>query len=91
MRISRRPQDSLKFKTPTLRNLYFSSNFMHDGRFNTVSQCINHYRSGIQMSPTLDLQLINGITLNNTETSDLVSFLQALTDSGFVSNPAYSK
>ena len=89
MRITNNPADSLKFKTPTLRNVYISSNYMHDGRFNTLSQCINHYRTGVQASPTLDTLLTNGIELTNTEAADLALFLRALTDSSFLSDPKY--
>ncbi|HEY6062216.1 MAG TPA: cytochrome c peroxidase, partial [Chitinophagaceae bacterium] len=61
MRITGKKEDSLKFRVPTLRNTYISSNYMHDGRFNTLLQCINHYRSGVQQSATLDPLLTNGI------------------------------
>ena len=74
MRITGNRDDSLKFKVPTLRNVYISSNFMHDGRFNTLLQCINHYRTGVQQSATLDPLLNSGITLTNTEATDLTVF-----------------
>ena len=74
-------EDSLKFKVPTLRNVYISDNYMHDGRFNTLAQCINHYRTGVQQSSTLDPLLVNGIPLTNAEASDLFVFLRTLTDS----------
>ena len=45
MMVTGKTEDSLKFKVPTLRNVYISSNYMHDGRFNTLAQCINHYRT----------------------------------------------
>lgn len=83
--------DSLKFKTPTLRNVYISSNYMHDGRFNTLSQCINHYRTGVQASSTLAPELGGGISMTNTEATNLALFLRALTDSSILSNPAYSE
>ena len=91
MRITNNPADSLKFKTPTLRNVYISSNYMHDGRFNTLAQCINHYRSGIQQSSTLDSLLANGIQLTNTEAINLALFLRTLTDSSFIQDTRFSK
>jgi cytochrome c peroxidase len=91
LRITDKKEDSLKFKTPTLRNTYISSNYMHDGRFNTLLQCINHYRSGVQQSSTLDPLLTNGITLTNTEANNLTIFLRALTDSAFLTDPRFSK
>lgn len=91
MRITGNPQDSLKFKVPTLRNTYVSSNYMHDGRFGTLQQCINHYRTNVQQSATLDPLLTNGITLTNTQANDLFTFLRALTDSSVLTNSRYSK
>jgi cytochrome c peroxidase len=91
MRITSRSQDSLKFKVPTLRNVYISSNYMHDGRFNTLAQCINHYRTGIQQSPSLDPALTNGISLTNTEATNIALFLRTLTDSSFLQDPRYSQ
>ncbi len=84
MRITRESSDSLKFKVPTLRNVHISSNYMHDGRFNTLAQCINHYRNGVQQSATLDPSLTNGISLTNAEAIDIAVFLRTLTDSSFL-------
>ncbi|NOT49940.1 MAG: cytochrome-c peroxidase [Chitinophagaceae bacterium] len=91
MRITNKKEDSLKFRTPTLRNTYISSNYMHDGRFNTIGQCINHYRTGVQASSTLDPLLTNGITLTDTEANNLFVFLRALTDSAFLRDTRFSK
>lgn len=89
MRVTGQRADSLKFKVPTLRNSYISSNYMHDGRFNTLFQCIEHYRHGVQASPTLDPLLQNGITLSNAQASDIYAFLITLTDSAFLSDPRF--
>ena len=91
MRLTGKSQDSLLFRVPSLRNVYISSNYMHDGRFNTLAQCINHYRTGIQQSTTLDPLLKNGIALTNAEATDLGLFLRALTDSSFLVDPRYTK
>jgi len=91
MRVTDKKEDSLKFKVPTLRNTYISSNYMHDGRFNTLGQCINHYRTGVQQSATLDPLLTNGITLTSTQANDLFVFLRALTDSAFLKDPRFQK
>lgn len=91
MRITGKKEDSLKFKVPTLRNTYISSNYMHDGRFNTLLQCINHYRSGVQQSATLDPLLINGITVTNAQATDITVFLRALTDSAFLLDPRFKQ
>ena len=91
MMVTHDPGDSLKFKVPTLRNVYISSNYMHDGRFNTLAQCLNHYRTGIQQSPTLDPALTNGIQLSDAEADNLAHFLRTLTDSTFLEDDRYSK
>ena len=91
MRITHDPEDSLKFKVPTLRNVYVSANFMHDGRFNTLSQCLKHYRTGVEQSPTLDPTLTNGIQLTDAEADNLAHFLRTLTDSTFLQDDRYSK
>ena len=91
IRVTHDPADSLKFKVPTLRNVYISSNYMHDGRFNTLAQCINHYRNGVQQTATLDPLLTNGIQLNNAEATDLAVFLRTLTDSSFIKDTRFSK
>jgi cytochrome c peroxidase len=91
MRVTRKKEDSLKFKVPSLRNVYISSNYMHDGRFNTLAQCINHYRTGIQQSATLDPLLVNGISLTDAQASDIFVFLRTLTDSAFLKDARFSK
>jgi cytochrome c peroxidase len=91
MLVTGKAEDSLKFKTPTLRNVQISSNYMHDGRFNTLGQCINHYRTGVQQSATLDPLLVNGIQMTNTEAADLAAFLRTLTDSTFITDPRFAK
>jgi cytochrome c peroxidase len=91
MRITHLSEDSLKFKVPTLRNVYISSNYMHDGRFATLAQCINHYRTNVQQSPSLDPLLKNGITLTNTEATNIGLFLRTLTDSSFLKDPRFGQ
>jgi cytochrome c peroxidase len=89
MRITKNRSDSLKFKVPSLRNVYISANYMHDGRFNTLGQCINHYRTGVQQSATLDPLLVNGVNLTNAQATDLSVFLRTLTDSSFLVDPRF--
>jgi cytochrome c peroxidase len=89
MRVTGKPEDSLKFKVPTLRNVAVSSNYMHDGRFGTLFQVLNHYRMGVQQSPTLDPLLTNGIALTSADVNDLVVFLRTLTDSAFLNDVRY--
>jgi cytochrome c peroxidase len=61
---------------------------MHDGRFATLEEVVEHYSSGIQRSPNLDPLLgvfpPPGLEFTEQEKADLVSFLKALTDSVFL-------
>ena len=90
MKISQNPKDSLCFKVPSLRNIEFSYPYMHDGRFATLQQVINHYTTGIQQSATLSPLLRKPIILSANEKVDLVAFLLTLTDRAFLFDRAYS-
>jgi cytochrome c peroxidase len=91
MRITGKKADSLKFKVPTLRNSNISSNYMHDGRFGTLGQCINHYRTGVQPGTTTDPLVAGGIAMTDAEANNLFVFLRTLTDSAFLKDPRYAK
>ena len=75
-----------RFKTSTLRNIELTAPYMHDGRFATLEDVVEHYNSGIQAHPTLSPALTdaNGepVRLNFTtaEKAALVAFLKTLTD-----------
>jgi cytochrome c peroxidase len=90
MRITGETEDSLKFRVPSLRNVGVTQPYMHDGRFYSLGQVVEHYRTGIQQSSTLDPTLENGIQFTPKEKYDLVLFLGTLTDSTFLKNPRYS-
>jgi cytochrome c peroxidase len=90
MEITQNPNDSLKFKVPTLRNIQFTKPYMHDGRFETLQEVITHYTSGIHKSETLADELVIPIILNHREKVDLLVFLQTLTDKEFLFNKRFS-
>jgi cytochrome c peroxidase len=84
--------DMGKFKVPSLRNIELTAPYMHDGRFATLEEVIDHYDSGVKPGPTLDPIMtkpakINGLNLTLQEKSDLISFLKTFTDSSFINNP----
>lgn len=89
IRVTGIADDNLKFKVPSLRNVVLTSNYMHDGRFATVAQVINHYRTGVQTSSTVDPLVQNGISMTDTEAIDLSLFLKTLSDSSILTNPVY--
>lgn len=90
--VTGRSSDIGKFKTPTLRNIQFSPPYMHDGRFQTLEEVVEHYNSGIKRSPTLDpkIKSPDGLFLTDLQKSDLVEFLKSLTDQEFLSNQNFS-
>ncbi|MEZ4966832.1 MAG: cytochrome c peroxidase [Saprospiraceae bacterium] len=75
------------FKAPSLKNIAVTGPFMHDGRFATLEEVIDHYSTGIQQGPALDnrLRTPNGqplrLNLNDNQKQALVAFLNTLTDS----------
>ncbi len=85
--------DHGRFRVPTLRNSALTAPYMHDGRFATLENVLDHYSDHIQSSPTLSRELpgqTNGFHLTSSEKSDLVAFLRLLTDSTFIHNPQFS-
>lgn len=85
------PNDIGKFKVPSLRNVAVTAPYMHDGRFNTLMEVVDHYNTGIVESPTLD-PLVNKPTrpiLDQYQKECLVQFLETLTDTAFLNNPDY--
>lgn len=90
-RITALPQDSMKFKTPSLRNLALTGPYMHDGRYNTIAECLDHYTNSIYQSTTLDAQLTAGIPLTAQEKSDLIAFLATLTDYTLINDPKFQE
>ena len=87
------PNDNGKFRSPSLRNLAFTAPYMHDGRFATLDEVINHYSEGLQNSPTIDplMKKVDegGVQLTTQEKADLKAFLLTLTDTSFTTNPNF--
>jgi len=69
---------------------------MHDGRFATLEQVVEHYSSGVQNHPNLSpqLRLPNGqprlANLTATDKAALVAFLKTLTDVAVSTDVKYS-
>ena len=89
------PNDNGKFRSPSLRNLKFTAPYMHDGRFTTIDEVINHYSTGLKASPTIDplMKKVSqgGVNLSNKDKSDLKAFLLSLSDNDFVNNPNFQE
>ncbi len=89
------PNDNGKFRSPSLRNLKFTAPYMHDGRFTTLDEVINHYSTGLKFSSTIDplMKKVSqgGVNLTDNDKADLKAFLLTLSDNNFVNNPDFQK
>lgn len=88
------PADNGKFKTPSLRNLVYTAPYMHDGRFETLDEVINHYSQGLKNSPTIDPLMKKvaqgGVGLTTQEKAQLKAFLLTLSDETFINNTSFT-
>jgi cytochrome c peroxidase len=79
--------DKGKFAVPSLRNVEVTGPYMHDGRFKTLEEAVEHYVSGVKPSSTLDPNLAKhpagGVPFSAEDKRALVSFLKTLTDERF--------
>lgn len=87
-RLSLAANDSGKFKVPTIRNIEVTGPYMHDGRFSTLEQIIDHYENGIQNHRNLSPKIKN-FQLTNEEREALLIFLKSLTDHEFIGSKDY--
>lgn len=96
------PFDKGKFKAPGLRNIALTAPYMHDGRFGTLEEVLDHYNDHIQNSETLDVLILEAsnefldpnqpvkLMLSDSEKKAIIAFLHTLTDQEFVTNPKFS-
>lgn len=85
------------FKIPSLRNVAMTAPYMHDGRFATLEEVVNHYNNGIRKSPNLDNVFKSWDTgdaiklgLSEGEVSSLVAFLHSLTDDNYMNDERFA-
>ena len=77
--------DNGKFRAPTLRNIELTAPYMHDGRFATLEEVVDHYNSGGHFAENVD-PLIQPLGLSEKEKADIVAFLRTFTDTSFMKN-----
>ncbi|MFN5216236.1 MAG: cytochrome-c peroxidase [Bacteroidota bacterium] len=92
--ITGNPADRGLFKTPSLLNIEVTGPYMHDGRFATLDDVINHYSDNVNyLSPTISpMMAAHGnkqLKLTAQQKADLKAFLLTMTDNTFLTNPAY--
>jgi cytochrome c peroxidase len=87
--------DKARFKVPTLSNIAVTAPYMHDGRFATLEEVLEHYNTGVKHSSTIDplmqFNLNPGLGLTQQDMTDIIAFLQTLTDLEFVRNPEFNE
>lgn len=88
-RITLIEEDNGKFKVPTLRNVEFTYPYMHDGRFWTLDQVIEHYSQGVQHSSTLNPLLHEPMQFTSAQKEQLIAFLYTLSDFSLLNNPLH--
>ncbi|MEO8376176.1 MAG: cytochrome c peroxidase [Candidatus Sumerlaeota bacterium] len=75
------------FKVPSLRNVALTGPYMHDGRFRSLREVVEHYSNGVVSTPNLDANLAKHggqIGLSQEDKDALVAFLESLTDYDFI-------
>ncbi|MFN8348147.1 MAG: cytochrome c peroxidase [Spirosomataceae bacterium] len=90
--------DNGRFRVATLRNIELTAPYMHDGRFANLEQVLDHYNEHFHFSPNLSHELRTAhndaagqrLGLTSSEKKDIIAFLHTLTDSAFITNPAFS-
>ncbi|WP_299080554.1 cytochrome c peroxidase [uncultured Paraglaciecola sp.] len=98
--VTGQPSDRGKFKVPSLRNIALTSPYMHDGRFTTLEQVLEHYNGQIKYSSTLSPLIVEAnneqhqgtlsLNLSEDEKVAIIAFLHTLTDHTFIKDPSIS-
>ncbi len=96
--ITGQPMDRSRFRVATLRNIAVTGPYMHDGRFRTLEEVVDHYSEHVQVTETLS-PFISGVSndpaqtglrLTDQEKKDIIHFLHMLTDRDFLTNPDFA-
>lgn len=99
--ITQRPDDVGKFRVPTLRNIAVTAPYMHDGSIATLSEVLDHYAAGgrtIAAGPQAGVgrdnpnkaRSVHGFAMSADDKRDLLAFLDSLTDSTLLRDPAFA-
>jgi cytochrome c peroxidase len=90
------------FRIPSLRNIALTAPYMHDGRFATLKDVVNHYNKGVNKHPNLDNRLRNSggwggsddnprrLNLTDNDVNNLVEFLKTITDKEVTTHARFS-
>ena len=83
------------FKVPSLRNVAVSGPYMHDGRFKTLEEVLDHYSSKMKINSAMDWRLSNfanngGMKITKDDKAALIAFLSTLTDYQMLQDPKFA-
>jgi cytochrome c peroxidase len=81
--ITGRVYDNGLFRVPGLRNVELTGPYMHDGRFATLLEVVEHYNEGGHYAENRSAN-IRRLGMKAEEKAALVAFLLTLTDTSFV-------
>ncbi|NQY05229.1 MAG: cytochrome-c peroxidase [Flavobacteriaceae bacterium] len=96
-RVTGLTSDRYKFKVSSLKNIEFTGPYMHDGRFWTLEDVLDHYSDGmVNEGGTLDPQFIQndgslGIPLTADDKTALIAFMRTLSDTDFIFDSRFSE
>ncbi|MEQ1908350.1 MAG: MbnH family di-heme enzyme [Vicinamibacterales bacterium] len=96
--VTGKPEDMGRFRAPSLRNVAVTAPYMHDGSIPTLETVLDHYaaggrtiaagaHAGVGADSPLRSGFVRGFTMSAQERSDLIAFLQSLTDQSFLTDP----
>ncbi len=93
--VTNRNEDAGKFKIPSLRNVALTAPYMHDGRFNTLDEVLDHYSNGIADNPNLDARLKQDdapirMEIPQQDKQAIIAFLKTLTDYEMIADKRFS-
>ena len=94
--ITQQATDNGTFKVPNLRNVALTAPYMHDGRYKTLNDVLEHYSHGINASPNLDTRLNDSsghpmqMNITDADKQAIIAFLGTLTDYQLVTDPKFS-
>ncbi len=92
-------KDRGKFRAPSLRNIALTAPYMHDGRFKTLQEVLDHYNEHVNLrDPNIDPLIAEAVNdfgaeslgLTAEEKLQIIAFLHTLTDESFIVNPKFS-
>ncbi len=83
MNVTHNPQDEGKFIIPSLRNVFLTAPYMHDGSIATLPEVLKHYSKGGKKQANLDTR-ISAFPLSQEEEKDILNFLESLTDTSYL-------